>query len=871
MLQAGTKGRLPSLGHTGGDAPTARRPVPRRARRPPGRRPGDRDGTRSSPSPIVPPVVACADARTTPRAESDDPTATPRAVGRATHRTSRPPSHRAGRDPAPTVTGPATRPRPSTLDATGRFIVMLRNGTRHRRRRRQGRASATASRPIAAFDQAVRGFSAKLDKKQKHDLLADPNVAGASSPTSVVQLTARPSRPASRASADSGQPCRRHRRHPTTRVDADVAIVDTGHHGGPGPQRRRRLQLLDVGPERRGATRTTTAPTWPARSRPSTTSFGVVGVAPGARVWGVKILNDSGYGLISWYLCGLDWILAQRDPNDAEPAAVRSGEHERDQGRLATTSNCGLTNNDVLHQAICRVVAGGITVVAAAANDSHSATHNIPASYNEVITVSALADTDGIAGRAGREPLLLVGRLRQGRHVRRLQQLRLRRRPHRPGQVHPGRPSRARPTSTCRARRWPRRRSRARSPSTRRAGRTRPRPRSAKRFATSATSTGTSRPTLTRPTSRCSTSPGSDHSGRSASRLRDRARPPRAEHDAVGAVLDRAAVRRSSSASGCRSRSLPPGWTGSPVPSSLMGWTANAGQLSVKIPPLTPPGTYTIGVRGTNQGRTADTDGRGQRDRRRPDRQPAADVVPERPADGSQLRPRSASVARGDRPVLRDRWLPAPAERQRWRMGRDDLGVRDDPLGHHDGHIRHHLPVPRSRGRRGWPLEPVGHRRASRFHAYDDRSSRIVRHGTWAKVSSSKAFKQTLLGGSRATKWLQMTFTGHSIGIVAPKEPLSRQGLRLRRRRPRGDDQPEVVDIDDSPFRLQSLFPGRRDAHDPDRPDRDRRVPAHPGRRVRLRGLIRTPSIAAAVLHLGRIGLSKPRTPCLGPDRTKVP
>jgi hypothetical protein len=45
--------------------------------------------------------------------------------------------------------------------------------------------------------------------------------------------------------------------------------------------------------------------------------FGVVGVAPGARVWGVKILNDDGYGLLSWYVCGLDWILAQRDPNDS--------------------------------------------------------------------------------------------------------------------------------------------------------------------------------------------------------------------------------------------------------------------------------------------------------------------------------------------------------------------------------------------------------------------------------------------------------------------------------------------------------------------------------------------------------------------------
>ena len=117
-------------------------------------------------------------------------------------------------------------------------------------------------------------------------------------------------------------------------------------------------------------------------------------------MWGVKILNDNGYGLISWYICGLDWILAQRDPNDSSRplfeavnmSVTKDGSDDH---------NCGLTNKDPLHQAICRVTAGGITVVAAAANDSHSASRNIPASYNEVITVSALADTDGKPGGLG--------------------------------------------------------------------------------------------------------------------------------------------------------------------------------------------------------------------------------------------------------------------------------------------------------------------------------------------------------------------------------------------------------------------------------------------------------------------------------------
>ena len=44
---------------------------------------------------------------------------------------------------------------------------------------------------------------------------------------------------------------------------------------------------------------------------------------------------------------------------------------------------------------------GGRRVAAAAPHDSHNASRNIPASYNEVITVSALADTDGKPGGLG--------------------------------------------------------------------------------------------------------------------------------------------------------------------------------------------------------------------------------------------------------------------------------------------------------------------------------------------------------------------------------------------------------------------------------------------------------------------------------------
>ena len=85
----------------------------------------------------------------------------------------------------------------------------------------------------------------------------------------------------------------------------------------PGPQRRRRLQLLDHATAPPGATTNNHGTHVAGTVGALDNGIGVVGVAPGARLWAVKILNDDGYGLLSWYVCGLDWILAQRDPTDA--------------------------------------------------------------------------------------------------------------------------------------------------------------------------------------------------------------------------------------------------------------------------------------------------------------------------------------------------------------------------------------------------------------------------------------------------------------------------------------------------------------------------------------------------------------------------
>src|SRR4051794_9096182 len=130
---------------------------------------------------------------------------------------------------------------------------------------------------------------------------------------------------------------------------------------------------------------------------------GVAGVAQGARLWSIKVLDGNGNGFWSWVICGLDHIAGMRDPNNPavpriEVANMSIAAPGRDDG------DCGLSNADLLHQAICRVHEAGITMVAAAGNEHSDASGYIPGAYDEVITVAAMADWNGQASGAGTAP-----------------------------------------------------------------------------------------------------------------------------------------------------------------------------------------------------------------------------------------------------------------------------------------------------------------------------------------------------------------------------------------------------------------------------------------------------------------------------------
>lgn len=123
-------------------------------------------------------------------------------------------------------------------------------------------------------------------------------------------------------------------------------------------------------------------------------AFGVVGVAPGARLWAVKVLNRNGSGSLSDIIKGIDWVTGKADEIE-----------------VANMSLGGQGVSDAFRTAIQYSVAKGVVYVVAAGNESMDVygpdgdfnTYDdiIPAAYPEVAAISAMVDTDGKPGGEG--------------------------------------------------------------------------------------------------------------------------------------------------------------------------------------------------------------------------------------------------------------------------------------------------------------------------------------------------------------------------------------------------------------------------------------------------------------------------------------
>jgi subtilisin family serine protease len=87
------------------------------------------------------------------------------------------------------------------------------------------------TKAISTFDRALHGFTARLDRGQRQALAADPNVL-AVVPDEVIELTAQTT-PTGVARVGAKYSSTANLDGVDQRVDADVAIVDTGIYKHP--------------------------------------------------------------------------------------------------------------------------------------------------------------------------------------------------------------------------------------------------------------------------------------------------------------------------------------------------------------------------------------------------------------------------------------------------------------------------------------------------------------------------------------------------------------------------------------------------------------------------------------------------------------
>ena len=261
----------------------------------------------------------------------------------------------------------------------GAYIVTLRSGD-------PSAAAGDARQRHGAdvehvYERALRGYAARMSSRAaaavaRQDnvasVVADRTVAAAaqSLPTGIDRIDAE----LSSARAGDG----------TGSAGVDVAVIDTG------------IDLTHPDLNVVGGTNCSTGRSYNDGNGHGThvagtigakdDANGVVGVAPGARLWAVRVLNNNGSGSWSSVICGIDWVTARA--GTIKVANMSLG---------GTGSDTGCKDGG-LHQAICNSVAAGVTYAVAAGNESDDAKNHVPAAYDEVITVSALADFNGKPG-----------------------------------------------------------------------------------------------------------------------------------------------------------------------------------------------------------------------------------------------------------------------------------------------------------------------------------------------------------------------------------------------------------------------------------------------------------------------------------------
>ena len=274
----------------------------------------------------------------------------------------------------------------------GRYIVVLENSVEQPASVARAQTESRNGELGLVYSHALKGYSAELSKTAVRELRNAPNVkyvtpvlkaqgTAQSIPTGISRTFASTNSALDIDEIDDA------------RINVDVAVIDSGidqNHSDLNMVARTDCTIGCVngaGTDEAGHG-THVAGTIGAIDN----SSGVAGMAPGARLWSVRVLDASNSGTSEWIIAGLDWVTA------------RASEIE-----VANMSFAGEGREPAIEEAIDKAIDKGVVFAVAAGNSTWQAERFWPANDPDVITVSAIADYDGQPGEKGSPTCVWMG------------------------------------------------------------------------------------------------------------------------------------------------------------------------------------------------------------------------------------------------------------------------------------------------------------------------------------------------------------------------------------------------------------------------------------------------------------------------------
>jgi hypothetical protein len=305
--------------------------------------------------------------------------------------------------------------------ASRSYVVVVKDDVAHPANLAHRHEANRGAEVTHVYGVALKGYSAELTPGQVKAIEKDPNVRYVESDGVISPKGQAVGNQLKRVYANTSQLHIDENDVPADRVNADIAILDTGVYAHPDLNIVSRVVCVGGGGGcKPGQPNDDTAGhgTHVAGDAAAIDNgIGAVGTAPGARIWSVKVVNKMGHigydevgmslggavgqntdlqdgnALMSDAIAGINYVTAHSSEIEVANMSFACATPEWGCARTALAEAIATSVNN----GVVWVAAAGQEGQGVAANNFYKIRH-YPALLSDVITVSAMADYDGLPG-----------------------------------------------------------------------------------------------------------------------------------------------------------------------------------------------------------------------------------------------------------------------------------------------------------------------------------------------------------------------------------------------------------------------------------------------------------------------------------------